>query len=157
MHVITSENYGEALDAVRDILVTYVAMVDDYCGFGHASDFGVRFDPLRFLDAETDAKAYYVDLDLLRAGAAIAILCTFYDLWCEEQHLRGHPRSERYEAALNGGRLQRFPDIEAVVREAIKRNSMPLDDPWFEDAVKPIYRKYVLGYFQRLIASDLKR
>lgn len=155
MHIITQENYGDAADAVRDILMMYVDLADGYQGFGHASDVHIRFDPLKFIDADVDGEpVYYVDLDLVRAGSAVAILCAFYDLWCEEQPLAEHHRTIRYQAAVNQGRLSAFPDIEAIVREAIVRNEMSLNDPWFEDAVVPIYRKYVLGLFRRLAASD---
>lgn len=133
----------------------YVDMAGSYAGFGHASDTYVRFDPLRFIDAEVeDDGYYYVDLELLRSGSAVAILCAFYDLWCEEQPLADHGRILNYQSAVETGRLGRFPDIEAVVRQAIARNVMPLDDPWFEEAVVPIYRKYVLAYFRELGISD---
>jgi hypothetical protein len=66
MHLITSDNYEEALDAVRDILIMYAEMAYAYEAFGHASGVYARFDALKFIDAETDGKAYYVDMDLLR-------------------------------------------------------------------------------------------
>ena len=155
MHIINGENYGEANDAVRDILMMYVDMAGSYSGFGHASDVYIRFDPLRFVDAEVAKDGYhYVDLDLLRAGSAIAVLCAFYDLWCEEQPLADHMRTSEYQAAIAAGRFARFPDVEAVIREAIARNTMPLDDPWLEEAVAPIYRKYVTSLFAELSRSD---
>jgi hypothetical protein len=154
MHIITGDNYEAATDAVRDILLMYEEMASDYEGFGHAADVYVRFDPLMFVDAEIDGKAYYIDLDLLRSGSAVAILCAFYDLWCEEQGLANHPRTKRYQAALEAGRLRRFPDIESVIRAAIERDVMILEDCWFDEAVVPIYRKYVLALFARLAAVD---
>ena len=146
MHLITSENYLEAAEAIRDILMMYVEMADGYKGFGHASNVHIRFDPLRFIDAETDDKVYYIDLDLLRSSSAIAILCTYYDLWMEEDRVYGHSGNERYQSALDDGRLSAFPDIEAVIREALSRGEMSADDPWFDEAVVPIYRKYVRGF-----------
>jgi hypothetical protein len=158
MHEIGSENYLEAEDAIRDILMLYVDLAGNTSGFGHAADVYIRFDPLKFVDAEVKSDGYnYVDLELLRAGSAIAIVCVFYDLWSEEQPLSGQSRSERYEVALSESRLARFPDIEGVLREAVNRNNMRLDDPWFEQALVPIYRKYVLGFFDRLAASDRYR
>ena len=154
MHLITSKNYLEAAEAIRDILMMYVGMADDYGGFGHASDVCIRFDPLRFIDAETDDKAYYVDLNLLRSGSAVAILCAYYDLWAEEDRVYGHLGNERYQAALDGGRFSAFPDIEAVIREALSRGEMAADDPWFDEAATPIYRKYVRGFFRRLASAD---
>ncbi|WP_340588649.1 hypothetical protein [Erythrobacter alti] len=153
MHVLTKDNYGEATEAIRDILMMYVDMADAYAGFGHSSDVYVRFDRVKFLDAQDDGKAVYVDLELLRAGSAIAILCFFYNLWCEEHSLSGS-HTERYEAAIMQGRLSSFPDIESVVREAISRKYIPLDDNWFEEAVAPIYRNHVLRYFKSLAQRD---
>ncbi|PKP87302.1 MAG: hypothetical protein CVT78_09275 [Alphaproteobacteria bacterium HGW-Alphaproteobacteria-17] len=155
MHVIDSENYLEAAEAVRDILMLYVDLADSTAGFGHGADWSIRFDPIKFVDSGVKTDGYhYVDIDLLQEGSAIAIICVFYDLWCEDQPLQGHPVSERYEVALSEGRLARFPDIEVILREALVRNQMPSDDPWFERALIPIYRKYVLGFFARLACAD---
>jgi hypothetical protein len=155
MHVINRDNHEEAADAIRDILMLYVDMADGTAAFGHAASVFIRFDPLKFVDAEVVDDGYsYVDLDLLRAGSAVAILCNLYDLWCEEQSLSGNTYSKRIQLALAEGRLARMPDIEAVLREAILRDEMPVEDPWLEQAVVPIYRKYVLGFFSRLATSD---
>ncbi len=155
MHMIGSKNYPEALDAIRDILMLYVDLVDNTQGFGHAADTCIRFDRLKFVDAQVEQDGYYyVDLELLRAGSAIAIVCIFYDLWCEGQSLSGHPASACYEVAIGSGRLSHFPDIEAVLRDAVARKFMSLDDPWFDQVLTPIYRKYVLGFFDRLAQAD---
>ena len=55
---------------------------------------------------------------------------------------------------MDGGRFSAFPDIEAVIREALSRGEMSADDPWFDEAVTPIYRKYVRGLFRRLANAD---
>ncbi|RZJ16555.1 MAG: hypothetical protein EON91_12730 [Brevundimonas sp.] len=157
MHTITMSNYEEALEAIRDILLMYVDMAKGYEGFGHNADAGIRFDPLRFIDAETDQKAHYVDLNLLHAGCAIAILFEYYNRWGEEQGLAGNTYLAKYQAALSEGRLGLFSDIEEVIRAAVARDPMPLEDSWFEEAVVPIYRKYVVGFFARLAASDRHR
>ena len=62
---------------------------------------------------------------------------------------------DRYKEAVEAGRLHHSPDIEAVAREALKRNEMAQDDPWFEEAVQPIYRKHVQSYFRKL--SEMER
>ena len=154
MHLITRDNYPEAVEAIRDILLMYVEMADGYHGFGHSAGVNNRFDPLKFVDAETDGKAHYVDLELLRSGSAVTIVSWYYDLWCEEQSLRGGPVGARFAAALSGGRLAAFADVEAVLCEALGRDEMSLDDPWFDGAVAPIYSKYVRGFFQRLANAD---
>lgn len=154
MHILTASNYEEAVGAVRHILYMYVDMAESWQGFGHNCSAADQFDAIKFVDADTDGQAHYVDLDLLRAGSAIAILCQFYDSWCEERDLTGNPFLAEYQAALDAGRLAAFPDIEAVIRTALARAPMPTEDPWFDEAVVPIYRKYVLGFFARLAASD---
>ncbi|RYY23921.1 MAG: hypothetical protein EOP62_18720 [Sphingomonadales bacterium] len=155
MHIINRDNYGEANEAIRDILMMYVDLASATEGFGHAAAVHIRFDPLHYVDADAAADGYhYVDLELLRSGSAIAILCAFYDLWCEEQSLDGHPNTLRYQEALERGRLSGFPDVEAIIREAIKRNDMPVEDPWLDAAVLPIYRNYVLAFFNKLSVSD---
>lgn len=148
-HSITSENYSEALDAIRDILLLYVEMAESYSGFGHAADINLRFDPLKFVDAELITPAGYaplVDLDLLRTGSAVAILCSLYDEWCEFEAVVGR----RFKDAIQAGRLGLTPDIDLVAREALQRGDMRLEDPWFEEAVEPIYQRHVVGYFEAL-------
>ncbi len=135
--------------------MTYVDLAHATAGFGHNADVYVRFDPLKFVDAEADDPGtHYVDLELLRSGSAVAILCAFYNIWTEEQELDGHPLTMRFQAAVDEGRLSRFPDIEGVIVEAIRRNGAPIEDLWIEDAVAPIYRKYVLSLFARLAERD---
>lgn len=155
MHTIDEENYQEAEDAVRDIFMMYVDLADATEGFGHNADVYVRFDPFKFVDAEIeDLSRHYVDIDLLRAGSAIAILCSFYNIWNEEQELDGHPFTKRFQAAASEGRLGRFPDVEDVVAQSIGRNCAPIEDQWLDEMLVPIYRKYVLGYFARLAGQD---
>jgi hypothetical protein len=148
-HTITDENRPEAIDAIRNILLLYVDMAESYGGFGHAVDADVRFDPLRFVDAVLDTppgRAPLVDLDLLRGGSAVAILCFLYDEWCEFETVTGG----RYREAILSGRLSATPDIEQVARTALARGDMALEDPWFDAALGPIYRKYVARYFAEL-------
>lgn len=156
MHVITAENYGEATDAVRDILLMYVDMASSYLGFGHAVDVAIRFDPLKFVDAEVDApNQYLVHLDLLRAGSAVAVLCYLYDCWCEHEEFSG-PFVERCKAALKAGRFRRVPDIEKVASEALSKERLSLDDPWLDEVLEPIYKQHVLQYFAQLAACERK-
>lgn len=148
-HTITSENYSEALDAIRDILLLYVDMAESYSGFGHATNINVRFDPLKFVDAELITPAGYaplVDMTLLRTGAAVAILCSLYDEWCEFEAVVGR----RFKEAIRAGRLGLVPDIDRAAREALQRGDMRLEDPWFDKAVEPIYQRHVVGYFEAL-------
>lgn len=155
-HTITSENYSEALDAIRDILLLYVDMAESYSGFGHATDINVRFDPLKFVDAELITPAGYaplVDMTLLRTGSAVAILCSLYDEWCEFEAVVGR----RFKEAIQTGRLGLVPDIDRAAREALQRGDMRLEDPWFDQAVEPIYQRHVVGYFEALSKMHRRR
>jgi hypothetical protein len=156
MHIIGADNYHEALEAVRDILMTYVDLANANAGFGHNADVHIRFDPFKFVDAEVEHgdRYHYVDIDLLRAGSAIAILCAFYDVWTEEQQLDQVPLTKRFQVAVDERRFAHFPDVERVIAEAISRNCAPVEDQWMEQAVVPIYRKYVLGFFAGLAKQD---
>lgn len=157
MHTVTAENYEEALDATRDILMMFVDMAESYSGFGHAVDVAIRFDALKFVDADLAEDVVWVDIALLRSGSAVAILAYFYDMWCEFEAVdvpQPPGNDHRYKEAVESGRLHHSPDIETVAREALKRNEMALEDPWFDVAVQPIYRKHVLGYFSRLSEMD---
>lgn len=156
MHTVTLENHEEAQEATRDILKMFVDMAESYSGFGHLVDIALRFDPLKFVDAEVAPEVAWVDIDLLRSGSAVAVLASLYDLWCEFEAVDVPHRGSRQKQAIEAGRLHHFPDIEAVAREALRRNRMPLEDPWFEEVVQPIYRKHVLGYFRRLSELDRK-
>ena len=153
MHTITQENYEEALDATRDILMMFAHMAESYSGFGHAVDGAIRFDPFKFVDADTNGEVW-VNIDLLRSGSAVAILAFLYDLWCEFEAVDVPHLGSLHKEAVESGRLRYAPDIEAVAREALRRNAIAIDDPWFDDVVQPIYRKHVLGYFQRLSEMD---
>lgn len=154
MHVITEANYSDATDAVRDVLLLFADLAESYAGFGHASDVYIRFDPMQYVDAVSDGKAYYVNLALLRSGAAVAVVCAVYDLWLEGQSLASNAYGKRVMAALDNGQFRAFEDIEQILRLAFERDSIELTDPWFEQAVIPIYRTYVLDYFRRLASAD---
>lgn len=124
-------------------------MAQSYAGFGHAVDINLRFDPLTYVDAElatTPGHAPMLDIDLLRTGSAVAILCALYDEWCEFETVEG----SRFRSAVDEGRLRFAPDVEAVAREALARGPMPLEDAWFEQAVEPIYQRRVVGLFADL-------
>ncbi|MBP2158779.1 MULTISPECIES: hypothetical protein [Asticcacaulis] len=153
MHIVTQENYEEATDAIRDIFMMYHDMTG-YSGFGHSNTVYLRFDPLRFIDAQSDEKAFYVDMDLLRTGSAIAFLSHLFDTWLGGEITFA---SKAQRQALEAGRLAAFPDIEAVAREALTRGHMPLEDGWFDEALQPIYRKYVLAFFKDLSECDRPR
>ncbi len=151
MQIITPDNDTEAQLALREILMLYVNLAEEFSGFGHAVDANIRLDPLQFVDAEMETRGYapWLDLALLRTGSAIAALCLLYDWWAEEQAV-DNSQTQGIKQALAEGRFRHAPDVEAVIAEAFRRNVMPIEDTWFEDAVAPIYRTHVLGYFRRL-------
>ncbi|WP_146202825.1 hypothetical protein [Deinococcus irradiatisoli] len=150
MHVITHDNAEEARQALRDILFLYVDLAESYKGFGHGIDTGT-FDPFRFLDVEAEEPVNPpVDLNLLRQGSAIALLCGVYDLWNEAEDVNiDAPWIERLRNALRQKRFASCPDIEQVMIETLEHHSR-FDDPWLGEQVQPLYEKYVAAYFARL-------
>lgn len=150
MHVVTWDNSEEVSQALRDILMMYADMAG--CG-GRLTDANmwIRFDPLKFVDAEPDGRYDYGDLDLLRTGSAIAILGSFYDNGEEDMPLIDD-QTGGFVTAIEEGRLGRFPDIVSVVKEALRREQSETLFPWFDGAVDAVYRQYVNAYFSRLAA-----
>lgn len=150
MRTLTLHDYREASQALRDILFLYVEMAESYAGFGHAVDRGT-FDPYQYLDAEADPSfksSFSVDIDVLRQGAVIAILCRLYDIWCDVEDLNDASTSA-IRVALAHGRFWRFPEVDQLLTEAFERNP-PFEDPWLDETLKPIYRTYVAEYFSTL-------
>ncbi|WP_415831191.1 hypothetical protein [Deinococcus frigens] len=125
MHVITLYNYEEARQALRDILFLYVDLAEGYGGFGHGVDTGT-FDPFRFIDADVDVAPEYaspVDLDLLRQGSAVAILCSLYNMWSEFDDVNSTSTwSERLHTAIAQARFEYCPDIAQLLVETFERN-----------------------------------
>lgn len=150
MRTLTYRDHQEVSQAMRDILFLYVEMAESYAGLGHAVDTGT-FDPYQYLDAEVDPSfesSFPVDIDVLRQGAVIAILCRLYDIWCEVEDLNDASTSA-LRVALAQGRFWRFPEVNQLLTEAFKRNP-PFEDPWLHEVLKPIYRTYVANYFTTL-------
>lgn len=150
MHVVNQGNLGEAIDAVRDVLVMYVNVAED--GFiPHNADWAIRFDPLMYVDAVQDSeRAYYVDMDLLRAGSAMAMVARYFSAWSEEQGVHAWKDTERYAAAVAAGRLAHLPEIEAVLVEHLSGRHAAADDPWFDEVTPALCETYVRSYFSRL-------
>lgn len=150
MRTLTCHDHQEASQALRDILFLYVEMAESYAGFGHAVDTGT-FDPYQYLDAETEPSfesSFPVDIDVLRQGAVMAILCRLYDIWCDVEDLNDASTSA-IRAALVHGRFWRFPEVDQLLTAAFERNPS-FDDPWLYEALQPIYRTYVADYFTTL-------
>jgi len=149
-HVITQDNRTEAADAVRDILLMYADLALDGV-LTHNAEWPIRFDPLKFVDAVQDsADYYYVDVDLLRTGSAMAMVATF---WNEQQGTFAGAKTEAYAAAIQDGRLRQIPDIEAVIVEFLKGEHSALQDPWFDQAGARLCEVHVRNYFRCLAES----
>ena len=154
MHVVNQENSGAAVDAVRDILVMYVNVAEDG-GIIHNADWAIRFDPLMYVDSVQDSdRTYYVDMDLLRAGSALAIVARYFSAWSEEQGVHAWKDTERYAQAVTAGRLAHLPDIEAVLVEHLSGGHAAPNDSWFDDVTPALCETYVRSYFRRLAVGD---
>ena len=152
MHVITWDNADEFSEAMRDVLLMFADIAEEG---GRLTDANVwvRFDPLRFVDAVGDGKGNYGDLSLVRTGSALAILCHFYDRWEEEQPMIDE-FTQPYVEAIENGRLAEFSDVADIILEALQDEKGQNLGQWFNEAVRPIYRKYVRAYFETLATTE---
>ena len=150
MQVVNQENSRGAVDAVRDILLMYVNMAEE--GFiPHNADWPIRFDPLMYVDAVQDSeRTFYVDMDLLHAGSALAMVARYFSAWSEEQGVHAWKDTERYAEAVSAGRLAHLPEIEAVLVEHLSGRHAAPDDPWFDEVTPALCETYVRSYFRRL-------
>ena len=55
---------------------------------------------------------------------------------------------------ITAHRLAAFPDIEEALNRAIRIGEMKDYDLWFDEALKPIYEKYVLAFFRGLATPN---
>ncbi|OHD02286.1 MAG: hypothetical protein A2885_10155 [Sphingopyxis sp. RIFCSPHIGHO2_01_FULL_65_24] len=151
MHVVTLENCEEFTQACRDVLLMFTDIAEEGGRLTDANMW-IRFDPLKFVDAVDDGGMIYGNLDLVRSGAALAILCDFYDRWEEERPLVD-PITAPFVAAIEEGKLSAFGDIADTVTQALDREKANTLSPWFNKAVQPIYRRYVQSYFASLAST----
>jgi hypothetical protein len=153
--VITQENWHEAADAVRDILLMYEGIARDGL-IGHNADWPIRFDPLKFVDVvQSDSRSWYVDIDLLRAGAALAVFAAFYNGWSEEFGIHAFKDTERFTQAVHEGRLHHVSDVDVILREFFEGRHADATDPWFDAASARLCTAHVRAYFRRLADGDL--
>lgn len=148
---ISSENYQIANDAVRDILFMYRDLIESYAGFGHGIDTGT-FDAVEFLKIdvrEQPGSNLDLDIELIRTGAAISILCGLLDSWDEgvapSDWMGTTGLIGRSYIELSNGRFAFDDLIENAVRSAFD------DEQRFLATLRPVYEKHVIGYFKELV------
>lgn len=146
---ITTDNYQEANDAIRDILFMYVDLVESYEGFGHNIERG-KFNALDFIDArvvESEGYTFAIDETLLFPGAAISLLCDLSDAWDEYEtwHVKNWPVINEIQEAYEANRFSHMPDIEKAIELGFGNN-----EEEFRDQLKVVYKAYVCGYFERI-------
>ncbi|MEF2279541.1 hypothetical protein V3W47_14690 [Deinococcus sp. YIM 134068] len=149
---VTWHNTEETHATIRDILFMYVEMAESG-GFFHNIDTG-SFDALRFVDAELDVGPHHappVDLDLLRMGSAINLLCRLNDCWVEHDTIE-LPENDFFREAVRDGKFLHLPDIEVLLVETFSRSSSELEG-WLDEQLRFIYERHVLAYFARLSRS----
>lgn len=145
-YTITDENYLEANAAMRDILFMYRDLIESYHGFGHGIDTGT-FSSFDFVDTELlEEPSYSLDMDmnLLRQGSAVALLCGLSDFWDEsEGDIAGLGKwGEELRDLLKDGRLDHLP----LAKEAVEAGLESEDN--LRALLPGVYREYVVGYFE---------
>jgi hypothetical protein len=146
---ITTVNYQEAYDAIRDILFMYVDLVESYEGIGHNVRRG-DFKALDYIDArvvEPEGYTFNIDETLLLPGAAISLLCELSDAWAEFEtwDVKRWPLIYETKLAYEANRFSHLPDIEKAVALSFGSNQEA-----FREQLKLVYEAHVCSYFKRL-------
>ena len=145
--IIDINNYNLANAATRDILFMYRDLVESYGGFGGTIDVG-SFDAFSFLDAEVreaEGETLEIDVDLLRRGSSVAILCGIHDALCKD------PASDFFRRIVNARDAKLFdfdPHLRAAIDAGIDR-----EERVFFDRLPPVYDRFVKAYHRHLADS----
>lgn len=149
---ITTDTLCHAEAAIRDILYLYVDMIESYGGFGHNLDAG-SFAPLEFIDSEVvcpEGHTFALNVDLLHAGSAIAILCSISDCLDELDTVSLEwPLIARAKEAFAEGRFRHLPVIHEAFRLAFGGN-----ESTFRIQLLKVYQQHVLAYFSKLVEGS---
>ena len=150
--IIDNDTYNEATDAIRDILLLYIELANEG-RFMHNLDWSIRFDCLRFVDAEATPGSCWCDMELLRTGSSIALLCILVNCWEEMDEPGLLHLQPRHREAVEQGRLRHVPAVEAVVQTVLERGTIDLDKQWLRDDLEAIRPTHVIGFFRPLIET----
>ena len=139
-------------ESIRHILFMYRDLIESYGGFGHDIDTGLgRFDAPAVIHLVSGDDIQPRDLELLRIGAAVALLCDLSDAWDEAgDPADGGPRLDAARDALNHGKFQPFPEIAKAFELGFGR-----DETAFREQLAVVYERYVRGYFAQLASVSL--
>jgi hypothetical protein len=139
VHIADAQTAKRAQDAIRDILYLYRDLVQ-YGGLVGDHDLGA-FEPWEFLQATVHGGwATDDDMKLLHEGSAVAVICDLMD----EIDQRGRD-IKRFRHALEAGWFDELPAAREAVRAGLT------DTGELQEAFKPVYRDYVLGYLSTLV------
>lgn len=146
---ITSENYQEADDAIRDILFMYVDLAESYKGFGHNINRG-KFKALDFIDVrvvEPDGYTFAIDETILYPGSAISLQSELSDVWDEYQtwDVKNWPLINEIKQAYEANWFSHMPDIEKAIQLGFEKN-----EDEFRRQLKLVYETHVCSYFNKL-------
>lgn len=137
----------DAIAAVKDVLYMYTTLLN-YEGF--FDDFGTedgKFDPYCYIDC--DAKMLGIqeeEAKLLHEGSAIKIICGILFSWGQGNH----PDEETYYVTMYNKlmaqqRLEHIPELRDAINLCIE------SDDKFWVASGALYKKYVVGYFEKML------
>ncbi len=143
------EKYKKANEAIRDILFMYRELIN-YSGL--FDDFGTEdglFNPSIYVDCSTkELSIHEDDAKLLHEGSAIKLICSVFQAWGQE----GYPERDCQSVIvaknlLEKGRLKHIPELEGVLKISLVSYDKA------NEFSNEIYKKYVLGYFKKLISA----
>jgi hypothetical protein len=146
---ITKETLPEAMHAARAIVSLFEKAVTTYGGFGR-NLFSNEFNPFKYLRCELDLPANErsgLEVDLLRKGAAVSLLCHLLDMReiFGKHNLRRHILLRRIEAGMEEGLFDNLPLARDAALFACD------DDGIFAIKLQLVYMEYILGYFEHAL------
>jgi hypothetical protein len=136
------EDWGEAEQAIRDILFLY-RETTEYCGIVGDHDTG-SFEPWKFVDCSVDGGYGGGGTEqLLHEGSAVALISELIDYWDQG----GRTALEVWSAAVEQGRFDHLPTARRAVSAGLAGGEAMLPH------LDAVYQEYVLNYFSRLSES----
>ena len=153
--IIDSQDYEVGNKAMAAVLLLYYHLLDEG---GITNDQTVYVGSLgfngdEFLEVEIreeDGESLDIDVDLIRKGAIVYLLCELNDVIGElEDEFHQHPHTKKLLAALDRHQDQPIPEVSQILELV---SVAELDYSRFNDALQSIYRKYVRGFFAGKLA-----
>ena len=143
------EDFLKAQNAIRDILFMYRECADYSCLY---DDFGWEdgeFEPLDYIDCSADDIGMDgLDRQLLHEGSAIKLICHMMQCWGQGNYPQNvNSYTKQIKNAVRLGRLDHLPELKQALEDSFDNIKT------IEKKCTALYQKYIVGYFNKLIAE----